>query len=176
MSARPPADRSRAEARLGSAGSVGPEPLVPRFFLLVVILGLTAFFAILLRPVEMGQSLVDREESSAEQQAGPSGAGAELYLASGCGECHTTSGADSALGPSLAGAGLRAESRIAAADYGGSATTGREYLVESILSHCADRLPGYDCPDVRDLGLRISLEDAEALADFLDRLPAEVAP
>jgi hypothetical protein len=171
-------DTGAAEFESSEAARDGKwrEPVMPRFFWLVVVVGLIFFASIVLRPVEPGIPLMDGQVADAEEEEAQSGAGANLYISSGCGECHTTSGADTALGPSLSGSFARAESRLAAGQYTGSAISAREYLVESILNHCVDRLPGYACPELPELSLRLSVEEAETIAGFISRLSLEERP
>jgi hypothetical protein len=38
---------------------------------------------------------------------------------------------------------------------------------EAVLDHCADLVPGYDCPPAPDIGLRRSAEEVADLVRFL---------
>ncbi len=102
--------------------------------------------------------------------------GAEVFLREGCGACHATSDASTALGPGLGGVGTRAARRVGEADYGGEAETADAYLREAIVDHCADAVPGYACVDLPDIGLRLGEDDVLALVDYLSRLTPEGSP
>ncbi len=103
-------------------------------------------------------------------------AGAALFARAGCADCHDPTGADSAVGPGLLGMAARAKTRIAQPEYGGEATTVEGYLEEAILDHCADRLPGYDCAGVPEVGLVLSMAEVAQLAAYLNELPSGAAP
>lgn len=85
----------------------------------------------------------------------------------GCAACHVLA----EVGPlwegtdQQAGLAARAESRIAAADYQGGATTPEQYLVESVIRPTAYIVAGYEqIPMPIDFGQRITLQD---MADLL---------
>jgi hypothetical protein len=153
------------------------DPGFPRFLWVAALLAFALALWVLVLPESgLDQPVARRAAQSGDSTEALESIGASLFIAQGCGGCHPTAGADSALGPSLAAAESRGAARIAAADYGGSAGDARTYLAESILDHCVDRLPGYECPDLPELSLRLSLDDVDALVAFLTRSFAEPAP
>ncbi len=144
------------------------DPGLPRFVWLVygglLVLGLV----LLLRPDD-GLAVLAPEPEAERSVEGEdlAGRGARIFVAEGCSGCHATVGADGSLGPSLYGLAQRATTRLAAPDYQGRAVDAAGYVVEASLDHCLDPLPGWDCPDLSGLALRLSIEDGEALAAYL---------
>ena len=72
--------------------------------------------------------------------------GVEVYKEQGCGICHTLSraGTGGVFGPPHDGVGDEADLRVQDPTYHGGATTGEEYLKESVLDPTAYRVPGYE--------------------------------
>ena len=156
----------------------GRDPGLPRFAVAVGALVLLAAGWLLVRPVPalpgvMGTAV---EIAASTPEAATEDPGATVFLAQGCGTCHSRTSSSTALGPGMGGVAARAAARIAAADYTGDARSAREYLEEAILTHCADIVPGYTCIELPDLGLRLSATDADALVNDLLRIPAEGRP
>lgn len=147
------------------------DPGIPRFVWLALILALGLGAWALLRPERAGEALLSpapsQDASLPDSEA--AALGARLFVAQGCGGCHPTVGPDSSLGPSLETIASRASARLVAPDYAGTARDVASYVAEASLDHCRDRLPGYDCPELTELSLRLSLADGEALAAFLLR-------
>jgi mono/diheme cytochrome c family protein len=87
---------------------------------------------------------------TAELPAGDAAAGEAAATTSGCTACHISQGGAATLGPAwLAssdengqGIGTRAELRIEQADYTGAASSGDQYLFESIVNPDAYIVPG----------------------------------
>jgi len=156
------------------------DPGLPRFTLAVAALALAGAAWLLLRPA--ARPLAGLAEVATAVAATPAvgsaadQSGATVFLDQGCGGCHATSGAATARGPSLAGAGARAAERVQAPDYRGGAGSARDHLRESVIDHCADVTPGYACEQMPELGLRIGTADLDALVGFLMRLPPEGSP
>ncbi len=150
------------------------DPGLPRFVLGIGALAILALLWLLVRPTPpLPGALGAAVESAVSTPETPlDRSGASVFLAQGCGTCHSTTGASTALGPGLGGVSARAAARIIAPDYTGGAGSARDYVLESILDHCADTLPGYTCAELPDLGLHLTTADADALVDFLMRLPA----
>lgn len=156
----------------------GRDPGLPRFAIAAAILALLAAGWVLLHPVQTPPGVLGTavEIAAGTPETAFDQSGATIFLAQGCGACHSSSSASTALGPGLGGVGTRATARVVAPDYGGGATDGAGYLEEAIVDHCADLVPGYSCVELPDLGLRLSATDADVLVDFLTRLPAEETP
>jgi hypothetical protein len=107
----------------------------------------------------------------AAQRDGRIGPGASLFLAEGCGSCHTTTGSASALGPSLAGAYDLAARRVADPAYDGTDTSPEGYLRASVLDHCTWVVPGWDCTEAPTVGLWLSSDEVDQIVDFLAGIP-----
>jgi hypothetical protein len=93
---------------------------------------------------------------------------AAVLVESGCTACHTPV-EESQLAPPLDGVYARAGQRVQSAEYAGTASDADSYLLESILDHCADPLPGWDCSEAPQYGNWIGLEEAYRLVDALAR-------
>jgi len=96
--------------------------------------------------------------------------GVEVYREQGCGVCHSLAqaGTGGVFGPSHDGVGGRAEARVHDPRYHGKATTGREYLKESILDPAAYRVPGFEITRfAMPAYTGISDEDLDALVAML---------
>lgn len=153
----------------------GRDPGLPRFAIAAAILAVLAAGWVLLRPAAAPPGVLGTavEIAAGTPETTFDQSGATIFLAQGCGACHGSTSASTALGPGLGGVGARAAARVLAADYTGSATDASGYLEEAIVDHCVDLVPSYSCVELPDLGLRLSTTDAVALVDFLTRLPAE---
>lgn len=147
------------------------DPGIPRFVWLTLVLALGLGGWALLRPERAREALLSPAPSqdASLPDAEAAALGARLFVAQGCGGCHPTIGPDSSLGPSLEALSSRAAARLSAPDYAGSALDAAAYVAEASVDHCRDRLPGYVCPELTELSLRLSLADGEALAAFLLR-------
>lgn len=153
------------------------DPGFPRFMPVAALLAFAlAIWVLVLPEAGLDQAVVRRSAPSEDSTEALEAIGAGLFIEQGCGGCHPTAGGDSALGPSLSEAEARAAIRIIQPDYQGLASDARTYLAESILDHCIDGLPGYECPELPELSLRLSLDDVDALVAFLTRSIAEPAP
>jgi mono/diheme cytochrome c family protein len=95
--------------------------------------------------------------------------GQKLFASQGCAACHSLQPDVKIVGPSLAGIATRANERIKASDYKGQATTGEQYLRESIVQPSAYVVPTY--PDgvmPKDFGTaKLSAQDLADLIAFL---------
>lgn len=95
--------------------------------------------------------------------------GLALYQANGCAACHTldAAGATGQVGPTHNNLAETAAARIASPNYGGSATTPAEYVVESVREPGAFVVPGFD--NIMPMFPPESLSDAELeqLVQFL---------
>lgn len=81
--------------------------------------------------------------SGTEASSDASSRGKALFNGSaGCASCHSITGGQVLVGPSLAGVATRAAERIREADYHGKARTAAGYLRESILHPSAFVVPG----------------------------------
>lgn len=155
------------------------DPGLPRFAWLAgtVAIGLALLSA--LRPPQPGAagSLGGPEASSVDAAGGaepdPVAAGREVFLAQGCAGCHALNAGGGGSGPSLDGIWARAASRLTAPDYRGGARDPETYLREAVLDHCLDPLPGYTCPDLEDLAVRLSVGEVDALLAYLRSVGAE---
>jgi nitric oxide reductase subunit C len=147
------------------------DPGLPRFALLagVLAIGLALVFA--LRPAlpepERGGAVAVEALPGGGDDPDPVAAGREVFLAQGCGGCHAVDPAAGGGGPALVGLWSRAELRLAAPDYQGGARDAETYLREAVLDHCLDPLPGYSCPDLEDLAIRLSVGEVDALLAYL---------
>jgi cytochrome c2 len=100
-------------------------------------------------------------------------AGEEIFYGKGtCALCHTI-GSPGERCPDLAGAGERAEARFKEGGYQGTATTGPEYLVESLHNPVAYVVEGYQ-PSMPPLGRQLSDLEMVAIVAFLQSLGGEV--
>ena len=106
----------------------------------------------------------------------PAEAGRALFVSAGCTACHDPDGRDTPLAPGLVGVAARATERIASSDYRGDARSVTSYLEEAVIDHCADTVPGYDCAEASDTGLRLSMADASTLVRYLLTLGGGGAP
>lgn len=156
------------------------DPGLPRFVLAALAIGLLAALRLILGSVpESGSSRLAAAVASpspVDPRLAMAQAGAEVFLAQGCGACHATTDASTASGPGLGGLAARAGLRPTQADYGGGATSAEAYLREAIVEHCADTLPGYTCVDMPEIGLRLGSDSLDALVVFLLRLTPEGSP
>ena len=95
----------------------------------------------------------------------------QLFVQSGCAVCHTIPGIEAAKGregPRLE-LKLNGPQRIADPNYQGSATTVREYVMESILNPAAYVVPGY--PDrvmPRWYGKKLNAKALDRIASYLE--------
>jgi nitric oxide reductase subunit C len=93
-----------------------------------------------------------------------------------CAACHSLAGDRVLVGPSLAGVATRADERIRAPDYGGSAKDGTEYLRESVLvPHAYVVGKQFTTPDGRSLmpdtyATSLTNEQVEDLVAYLQTL------
>ena len=97
----------------------------------------------------------------------------QLFIQSGCAVCHTIPGIDPAKGregPRLV-LGINGPKRLADPNYQGTATTVREYIMESILNPGAYVVPGY--PDrvmPRWYGKKLNAKALDRIALYLEGL------
>lgn len=155
------------------------DPGLPRFAWLAAALALALALLLAFRPPRPGpgpavQGLLG---GAAEGEAAPDpvAAGREVFVVQGCGSCHALSAADGGSGPALAGLWPRAMLRLNAPDYRGGARDPDTYLREAVLDHCLDPLPGYNCPDLEDLAVRLSVGEVDALVAYLRSVGAAAA-
>lgn len=98
----------------------------------------------------------------------------QLFIQSGCAVCHTIPGIDAAEGregPRL-DLGIIGPKRLADPNYQGTATTVREYILESILNPRAYVVPGY--PDrvmPRWYGKKLNAKALDRIASYLEAWP-----
>ena len=121
---------------------------------------------------QLGGAGADRAPRAATDPA----LGARLFAAEGCAVCHPIerySAEPDEPELNLARALDRAAERIGDSDYSGVATTPREYVRESILDHCRDVAPGYSCAGAPDVGLRLGVDEVEALVTYVVQLAGE---
>lgn len=98
--------------------------------------------------------------------AGNADNGKNLFTAQGCAACHSLKPDEKIVGPSLAGIATRSSERIKASDYKGQATTGEQYIRESIVQTSAYIVPTYsDGLMPKDYGT--AKLDAQGLADLI---------
>lgn len=157
------------------------DPGLPRFLLAALAIGLLAALRLLLGSdlPESGSSRLAAAVASpipADPRQALAQAGAEVFLAQGCGACHATTDASTASGPGLGGVAARAGLRPTQAGYGGAASSAEAYLREAVVDHCVDTLPGYACVDMPEIGLRLGGDSLDALVVFLLRLTPEGSP
>ena len=99
--------------------------------------------------------------------------GQEIFYGKGtCALCHTI-GEKGERCPNLEGVGARAEARVKEAGYKGSATTGPEYLVESLHNPVIYVVEGYQ-PSMPPLGRQLNDLEMVAVVSFLQSLGGEV--
>jgi mono/diheme cytochrome c family protein len=92
--------------------------------------------------------------------------GQKLFASQGCAACHSLKPDEKIVGPSLASIGTRASDRIKASDYKGKATSGDQYIHESIVQPSAYVVPTYaDGLMPKDYGT--AKLDAQSLADLI---------
>ena len=97
----------------------------------------------------------------------------KIFIQSGCAVCHTIPGikvAQGKEGPKLV-LGSSGRQRLTDTHYSGTATTVREYIIESILSPGTYIVSGY--PDrvmPRWYGQKLSAQALEKIANYLERL------
>jgi mono/diheme cytochrome c family protein len=144
------------------------DPGLPRVASLAVVIALGAALWLLLRPVAVALPAAEAP-GAVPTEVGQTGA--EVFISAGCSACHPTTGPSAPSGPSLAGVLERAQARIAAPDYAGRVDSARAYLREATLDHCLDLVPGYTCPAVPEVGLRLTAGQVDALVDFMAGLP-----
>jgi cytochrome c2 len=100
-------------------------------------------------------------------------AGQEIFFGKGtCALCHTI-GSKGERCPDLDGVGARAESRFKESGYKGTATSGPEYLVESLHNPAVYVVEGYQ-PSMPPLGRQLSDLEMVAMVAFLQSLGGEV--
>jgi hypothetical protein len=148
------------------------EPRLPRFAWLLVGGGLALAVAAV---IAAGQGEVPLAPAGPPPVV-PANQGQTLFVAAGCTACHDPSGRDSPLAPGLAGVAARAAARIGDPGYRGEAKSVAGYLEESIIDHCADPLPGYDCTTAPDVSVRLSMSDVASLVRYLLTLGEADAP
>jgi cytochrome c2 len=101
-------------------------------------------------------------------------AGQEIFYGKGtCALCHTI-GEKGERCPDLDGVGARAEARVQEAGYQGTASSGPEYLVESLHNPAVYVVEGYQ-PSMPPLGRQLSDLEMVALVSFLQSLGGEVS-
>lgn len=149
-----------------------PEPPLPRFVWLALVLILIATGMVLRRP-STSTSELQPLPATLPPPSAPPVLGAELFVIAGCSGCHPTVGPGTERGPTLAGVLRRAEARLADPEYGGRAQSAAEYLSEATADHCLDRLPGYRCEEVPDYAVMLTAEQLQSLVQFMSRLPSE---
>jgi len=98
----------------------------------------------------------------------------QLFIQSGCAVCHTIPGIEAAKGREGPGLvlGINGPKRLADPNYKGSATTVREYIMESILTPGAYVVSGY--PDrvmPRWYGKKLNAKALDRIASYLEDLP-----
>src|SRR5436309_2019864 len=101
-------------------------------------------------------------------------AGQDIFYGKGtCALCHEI-GKKGERCPDLAGVGARADTRIREEGYKGKATTGAEYIVESVMDPTAYVVEGYQ-PSMPPLGRQLSDLELVAVVSFLQSQGGEVA-
>ena len=75
--------------------------------------------------------------------------------------------------PGLAAAPARAAERIRAPDRTVAAKSVDEYLAAVVVDHCADPVPGFNCPDLGDLAVRLTADDVAVLVAAIHQLAGE---
>lgn len=147
------------------------DPGLPRFVWALAALVLVANLAGLLRPP---QPLAAPEYAGAREEAegeiDPALLGQAVFRDQGCANCHGIAPGEAGQGPNLVGLWGRAGQRIAAPEYRGGARDADSYLREAVLDHCLDPLPGFTCPPLDDLAVRLSVGEVDSLLAFLRRV------
>lgn len=97
----------------------------------------------------------------------------KLFIESGCATCHMIPGIPAAKGREgpLLSLGLNGPRRLEDPNYGGSAETVREYIIESILDPGAYVVPGY--PDgvmPRWYGKKLNAKALDRITNYLEKL------
>jgi cytochrome c2 len=101
-------------------------------------------------------------------------AGQEIFYGKGtCALCHTI-GEKGERCPDLDGVGTRAEARFKESGYQGTASSGPEYLVESLHNPAVYVVEGYQ-PSMPPLGRQLSDLEVVAVVSFLQSLGGEVS-
>jgi cytochrome c2 len=101
-------------------------------------------------------------------------AGQDIFYGKGtCALCHEI-GKKGERCPDLEGVGARAETRLKEEGYKGKATTGAEYIVESIMDPTAYVVEGYQ-PVMPPVGRQLSDLEVVAVVSFLQSQGGEVA-
>lgn len=123
---------------------------VPRacMTLLALLSGVSMALSTPTQHLSGGRSVTFAEREALYGQADPAqplDPGVAVYLANYCGICHElpTAGTRGTFGPSHVGMGTIAAERVADVNYGGEATTSRDYILESIIAPNAYLAPGY---------------------------------
>lgn len=153
------------------------DPGVPRFVYVIAAVALAGAAWLLVRPTavtplgDMQDEIVAEESTEAEDTSG-----GMIFVREGCGACHVTAGPSSALGPSLSGVATAADQRVRSPSYTGRADNAGDYLREATLDHCVDLVPGYDCVEVSDVALRLSIDEIDRLVTFMMGLSASEDP
>jgi mono/diheme cytochrome c family protein len=150
------------------------DPGLPRFIMVMAVLVAAGALWLVVRPVSV-EPLDEAPVVSAavEPEEAGDASGGMLFVREGCGACHATAGPSTALGPTLSDAARNADDRIRSPEYAGHAEDAGAYLREATLDHCADILPGYECVEVSEVGLRLSAAEIEKLVEFMSGLGAE---
>ncbi len=96
--------------------------------------------------------------------AGNAQTGQRLFSSQGCAACHSLKPEEKIVGPSLAGIGKTALTRVKAPDYAGKATVAETYIKESILDPSAYVVPGFPDTMLKDFAQKLN---AQQLADII---------
>jgi hypothetical protein len=96
-----------------------------------------------------------------------------VLVDAGCTACHAAGGGGTARAPGLAAAPARAAERIRAPDRTVAAKSVDEYLAAVVVDHCADPVPGFSCPDLGDLAVRLTADDVAGLVAAIHQLAGE---
>lgn len=147
------------------------DPGLPRFVWALLGLVLAMCVALFVRPPRPLALPGTQRDAPVEGQAevDPALLGQALFRDQGCADCHADEAGRAARGPGLQGLWARAGLRIEAPDYRGGARDPETYLREAVLDHCLDPLPGYDCPPLDDLAVRLSVGEVDSLLAYLAR-------
>lgn len=144
------------------------DPGLPRFVWALAALVLSANVAGLLRPPRpLAAPEIPGAQERAEGEVDPALVGQAVFRDQGCANCHGIAPGEAGQGPNLVGLWGRAGQRIAAPDYRGGARDADSYLREAVLDHCLDPLPGFSCPPLDDLAVRLSVGEVDSLLAFL---------
>lgn len=116
---------------------------------------------------------------------GDPAAGQQVVMAQGCTACHISQGGAATIGPNWLpanennnqGVGTRAPLRITAADYHGKATSGDQYIFESIVAPDAYIVPGnpaYAPGGIsimpHDFGTKLTVQNVADVIAYLDTI------